>query len=73
LSAKTDRQRPDGLAATLHVAPGRLKLAKLIEVNPFFNNEAFEATLERLHRAAYPVASTRPARLTAGDLADIRE
>ena len=58
---------------TAHTRDLFFRLAKLIEADPFLDNEGFDAALERLHRAAYPVASTRPPRLTAGEIADIRE
>jgi len=40
-----------------------LKLADRIEHDPFLDQRGFEATLERLHRQAYPIASSRPPRL----------
>jgi hypothetical protein len=49
------------------------ELCKLIEADPFLDAQGFTAVLERLHVQAYPNASTRPARLTAGDLTDPRE
>ena len=49
------------------------QLCRLIEVDPFLDSERFAAVLESLHRAAFPLASTRPARLTGGDLVDPRE
>jgi hypothetical protein len=39
------------------------RLAREIEHDPFLNTRGFEATLERLHRQAYPIASSRPPRL----------
>ena len=49
------------------------RLAAEIEADPFFDVQGFEAVLERFHVQAYPIASARPARLTAGDLTDPRE
>ena len=37
------------------------------------DNEGFEAALERLHRAAWPVAARRPARLHTGQLQGVLE
>ena len=49
------------------------ELCREIEHDPFLDGQGFQSVLERLHVQAYPVASTRPPRLTAGDLVDIRE
>jgi hypothetical protein len=49
------------------------RLAREIEANQFLDNEGFDRALERLHRAAYPVAATRPPRLTAGEIETILE
>jgi hypothetical protein len=57
-----------------HVATDAFfRLAAEIESDPFLDVRGFEATLERLHRAAFPQASTRPPRLSAGDLVHPRE
>jgi hypothetical protein len=42
------------------------ELCRHIEADPFLDAQGFEAALERLHDQAYPVASTRPARLHTG-------
>ena len=49
------------------------QLCKHIESDPFLDGQGFEAVLEQLHVQAYPQAATRPPRLTAGDLPDLRE
>ena len=66
-----DQLRDHGVT---HVATDAFfELCKVIEENPFLDVQSFEAVLERLHVRAYPNASTRPPRLTAGDLPDLRE
>jgi hypothetical protein len=47
------------------------ELSKLIEADPFLDNEGFEAALERLHRVAF--TDPLPVRLTLGEIADPRE
>jgi hypothetical protein len=48
------------------------QLAPQLEICPWIEVEEFEAALERLHRAAWPVAARRPPRMT-GEIADILE
>ena len=57
-----------------HVAAEHLSaLAHALEINPWVQRELFEATLETLHRQAWPVATSRPHRLCGGENADILE
>ena len=58
---------------TAHAEGIFFELCSLIEADPFLDVQGFEAVLERLHDLAYPVASTRPPRLYAHELADARE
>jgi hypothetical protein len=49
------------------------ELCRHIESDPCLDSEGFQSVLERLHVRAFPQASTRPPRLTAGDIPDPRE
>ena len=49
------------------------QLAKQIEICPFLDVQGFEAVLDQLHVQAFPDATARPTRPTAGDLIDPRE
>ena len=50
-----------------------LELCRHIEQDPCLDVEGFEAVLEQLHVRAFPNASTRPPRLTAGEIVSILE
>ena len=49
------------------------KLAREIECNPFLDVRGFTAVLDQLHTQAFPDPRTRPPRLYAHELQDIRE
>ena len=49
------------------------KLADQIEADPFLDVDGFERILDRLHVKAFPDAKTRPPRLYAHELEDVRE
>jgi hypothetical protein len=67
-------QRARSLYGDTHYAADLFfELCKRIESDPFLDREGFEAVMERLHRAAWPDAKGRPARLAGGDLIDPRE
>jgi hypothetical protein len=58
---------------TRHAESLFFQLCREIEADPFLDGQGFQSVLERLHCAAFPQASTRPPRLTAGEIPDIRE